>query len=228
MSEDCIQRHAWGIDRAAAVYYRSRAAVSRAKRRPEAPGRSDVSDPATTRDLPPIEIGEIVLKTSRYDEMKAWYRLVLGVEPYLDTERFSFHRLRYAYPYTQQLVIFNIPGLSGVLPESAGLHHMQFKHGSLAELLDRYALLRDAGITPGRTLHHGVAIAGYYRDVDGNEVELSGSCFETNEEYLAHLRSEQYLTRSGAGIDVELGDLLRRYREGATLAELRRYPDEQG
>jgi hypothetical protein len=180
---------------------------------------------ASTRDLPPPEIGEIVLKTTRYAEMKAWYQFVLGVEPYLDTERFCFHRLRYAYPYTQQLVIFNIPGLDGVLPASAGLHHMQFKHGSLPELLERYDRLKAVGIVPQRTLHHGVAIAGYYRDVDGNEVELSAPCFATEAEYLAYFQTEEYAIRGGAGVAVDLGDLLLRHRAGSPLAELIRLPE---
>ena len=35
-----------------------------------------------TRFFKPIRIGEIVLKNSRYPEMRAWYQAVLGVETF--------------------------------------------------------------------------------------------------------------------------------------------------
>jgi catechol 2,3-dioxygenase-like lactoylglutathione lyase family enzyme len=181
----------------------------------------------STRDLPPVAIGEIVLKTSRYAAMLAWYQTVLGVEPYLATDRFSFHRVRSAYPFVQQLVIFNIPGMEGVLPTSAGLHHMQFKHAAMDELLERYDLLRAVGILPQRTLHHGVAIACYYRDVDGNEVELSAPCFATEAEYLAYLQTEEYRQRSGAGVPIDPDALVRRYRAGEPIERLIRLPAER-
>src|SRR5262245_21485446 len=63
--------------------------------------------------LPPIRIGEVVLKTARYDEMNRWWQTVLGIEPYLKNEQFSFRRLSSDYPYTQLILIMNRPELSG-------------------------------------------------------------------------------------------------------------------
>ena len=53
-----------------------------------------------------------------------------------------------------------------------GLDHVQFRHASLGALLDRYEILRDLGIKPHRTMNHGPSTSFYYRDPDGNGVEL--------------------------------------------------------
>ena len=35
-----------------------------------------------TRDLPELQITEVVLQTARWQEMKDWYSAFLGVEPF--------------------------------------------------------------------------------------------------------------------------------------------------
>ena len=81
---------------------------------------------------------------------------------------------------------------------------MQFRHASLGALLDRYEILRDRGIKPHRTMNHGPSTSFYYRDPDGNAVELSAVNFPTEAEYSRFVTSEAFKKNiSGAAIDAD-------------------------
>ena len=172
-----------------------------------------------TRDLPPVRLSEIVLRTARFARMNDWYQTVLGVDPYLLNERFSFRRLHTDYPYTQVLAIFNRPELRDREDKAAGLDHIQLRHASLGAMFDRYERLRAIGIAPDRSMNHGPGTSFYYRDPDGNAVELSGPNFDTEEEYLAYFDSEAY-RKNISGIAVDPDAFVARYRSGVSQAEL--------
>ncbi len=148
---------------------------------------------------------------------------MLGIDPYLDTDRFCFRRLHSDYPYTQLLVIFNRPELQAEPRTGPGLDHMQFRCSSLGELLDRYERLKTAGIVPHRSMNHGPGMSFYYRDPDGNVVELSSVNFKTEDEYLAYVASEKFRSNI-SGVAVDPDDLVARYRDGVTAEELARIP----
>lgn len=166
-----------------------------------------------------MRISEIVLRTARYQELKDWYQAVLGVDPYLDTDRFCFRRLHSDYPFTQLLVIFHRPELAKETRSGAGLDHMQFRCDSLPDLLGRYERLKRLGITPHRTMNHGPGTSLYYRDPDGNVVELSAVNFETEAEYLAYVDSETFRSNiSGVAIDPD--EFVVKLRNGVSPREL--------
>jgi catechol 2,3-dioxygenase-like lactoylglutathione lyase family enzyme len=143
-----------------------------------------------------MQIGEVVLRTARFEAMNRWWQTVLGVSPFLESERFAFRRLPSDYPYTQLLIIFNRPELGDRESSGPGLDHVQFRHASLGALLDRYEILRDLGIKPHRTMNHGPATSFYYRDPDGNGVELSAMNFPTEAEYSTFVTSEAFKSGS--------------------------------
>ncbi len=174
---------------------------------------------SATRDLPPVRLSEIVLRTSRYQEMKDWYQAVLGVDPYLDTDQFCFRRLYVDYPYTQVLAIFHIPEAADRSGPVAGLDHIQLRHGSLGDMFDRYERLADVAIAPYDSMNHGPGTSFYYRDPDGNSVELSGPNFDEEKDYLAYFESESYRNNI-AGIAVDPHKFVERYRSGVPQHEL--------
>jgi catechol-2,3-dioxygenase len=177
---------------------------------------------SATRDLPSVRLSEIVLRTSRYQELKDWYQALLGIDPYLDTEEFCFRRLHVDYPYTQILAIFHVPEASTPPLPVAGLDHIQLRHASLGDLFDRYDCLQAVGITPYSSMNHGPGTSFYYRDPDGNSVELSGPNFDDEQEYLAYFESESYRNNI-AGVPVDPHDFVARYRSGVPQAELVRF-----
>src|ERR1700754_5124293 len=125
---------------------------------------------------PHLRIGEVVLRTGRYDEMRAWYRLVLDLEPYYENlpnppagrnvsgpdqpawatqVRLAFFRLSLDHPYQQVIALFDVPGTGALHPTAAGLHHMQLREQSLQSLATDYQRLKGLGVKPFRTVDHG-------------------------------------------------------------------------
>ena len=171
-----------------------------------------------------LKISETILKTGRLDEMKKWYQTVLGVEPFFEHApvpgarpgdfggqtraadlRMCFFRLSLDYPYTQTIGIFEEPGI-GREPAngSPGLHHMQLMASSLDALCDQYEMLRALGMRPHRSADHGPMTSFYYRDPDGNNVELTAQNFSTLEAMVAFMASDEFKANpSGAEIDHE-------------------------
>src|SRR4029453_3755338 len=169
--------------------------------------------------LPPMRIGEVVLKTAHFDAMNRWWQTVLGISPYLESERFAFRRLPADYPYTQLLIIFNQPELEGRESSGPGLDHGQFRPASLCDLVDRYEALRDLGIKPERTMNHGPSTSFYYRDPDGNRVELSAVNFPTEAEYVSFVVSEAF-KKNIAGAAINADEFVSKYRSGVPQSEL--------
>lgn len=189
-------------------------------------------------DPAPMRISEIVLKTSRYDEMKAWYQQLLGLKPFFEhlpkrpaaasapgqqeraTDiRLCFMRLHLDQPYTQVVAIFDVPGTPTTPGPSAGLHHMQFRNPTMDDMFLRYDKLKALGILPHRTANHGPETAFYYRDPDQNIVEISVNNFETAEEYVAYFVSDSFLSNP-SGIEIDADAFIARYRQGTPLAQL--------
>jgi catechol-2,3-dioxygenase len=171
-----------------------------------------------TRGLKSVRISEIVLRSSNYQEIKDWYQAFLGVDPYLDNDRVCFRRLHDDYPYQQLFVIFNKEVKEQTEPVS-GLDHMQFRHASLLDLVDRYERLRDVGITPFRCVNRGRSYSCYYKDPDGNTAELSAASFDTEQEYLAFMESNP-APSFGTGQLVDPDEFAKRVRSGVPRSEL--------
>ena len=170
-----------------------------------------------TRGLPELRITEVVLQTTRWQEMKDWYSAFLGVEPYFETDSMCFRRVNDAQ--SQLFVLFHFPEL-GERPESAaGLNHVQFKTATLAEALERYDRLRAVGIVPTRSFNHGPGTSFYYRDPDGNTMEISGPNFPTQAEYRAYFQTESF-RKNPRGVAIDPDEFLARLRSGVAQAEL--------
>src|SRR5499427_5478468 len=124
----------------------------------------------------PKKLSHIVLQTNRRREMIDWYCTVLGAEVLYDAERISF----ISYDDEHHRVAFLDPGpLSERKPDAAGLNHVAFTFGGLADLIGNYERLEKLGIRPHRCVNHGVTTSMYYHDPDHNQVELLVDNFAT-------------------------------------------------
>ena len=111
------------------------------------------------------------LKTTRLQEMIDWYSIVVGAEvnfqdavgAWLSNDQANHRIALLAFPdFTDD-------------PEKenhTGLHHSAFEYGGFDELNSSYLRLKDAGIEPDFCLDHGMTFSYYYKDPDGNRVEL--------------------------------------------------------
>jgi catechol-2,3-dioxygenase len=182
-----------------------------------------------------MRFGEVILKTSRYKDMKSWYCKILDAQPMLETERTTepgaggarqlcFIRPVSDFPFFMTLGVFDVPGLRQPDSTVPGLHHFQIRFGSMNDLFDRYEALARIGIAPARSANHGPGTSFYYLDPDGNQVELAASNFATESEVNALMRSDAF-RRNPAGIDVDPVKYVGRYRGGEPLEDLRRIPE---
>ncbi len=192
----------------------------------------------TDGPFPAPQFSEVVLKTSSFARMKDWYENLLQVKAFFvrdDAKQASwtgawgiaFIRLYHQHPYTQVLGLFEVPAVSGKadgLKGEPGLHHMQLRHQGLDHLFSRFEALRAQGIVPERAWNHGPGTSFYYRDPDGNMVELSAVNYADEEAYLAYYRSESY-RRNVSGIEIDPGEYVARYRSGVTQQELVSMPE---
>jgi len=183
---------------------------------------------------PTIRFGEVVLRTSQYGAMKSWYSQVLDTKPMFESERkeapsggmkqMCTIRPYSEFPFTETLVILDFAGLRQNDPTVSGMDHFQMQFESIDGLFDRYEALAVQGIMPMRSANHGPSTSFYYRDPDGNRVELSVKNYATEAETLAFMQSEAF-RRNPAGIDVDPAEYVARYRGGVSLEELRRIPE---
>ncbi len=103
---------------------------------------------------------------------------------------------------------------------------MAFSYRSLGELLGTYLRLKEGGITPWRAINHGPTVSFYYRDPDGNDVELQVDSFPNAEVTNDWMASEAFL-RNPIGIEFDPAEMIRRYESGESEVALMRRPDDQ-
>jgi catechol 2,3-dioxygenase len=122
------------------------------------------------------KLHHVTLKTSRLDEMITWYGLVIGAKVQFRDQTAAWttndeanHRIAFLAP----------PGLSddGGKPKHNGMHHCAFEYASFEDLMASFDRLRQEGIEPAFCLDHGMTISLYYRDPEGNFVELQSDIF---------------------------------------------------
>ena len=99
--------------------------------------------------------------------------------------------------------------------ETPGLHHVAFTFESMQGFLDNYVRLRDRGIRPFFCVNHGPTTSMYYRDPDGNRVELQIDNFATAAEGEAWMKSAAFY---------DPDQLVKRFAAGEPVAELVRRP----
>ena len=75
--------------------------------------------------------------------------------------------------FTETLVILDFAELRQNDQTVSGVDHFQMQFASIDHLFGRCEALAAHGIVPTRSANHGPSISFYYRDPDGNRVELS-------------------------------------------------------
>ena len=171
----------------------------------------------------PRKMSHIVLNTNRLAEMRDWYCKVLSAEVVQETSHICF----ISYDDEHHRVAFIDPGPLAPRPapnghgraSEAGLNHIAFNFATLEELLGNYERLKQLGIQPNWCVNHGPTTSLYYRDPDGNGVELEFDNFSTMEECKAFMRSTAF-AQDPRGKDFDPEELIARLRSGAPMAEL--------
>jgi catechol 2,3-dioxygenase len=121
---------------------------------------------------PDVRIGHVHLRVADLERAIHFYRDVLGFEL---TQRYGDKAAFLAaggYHHHIGLNTWESEGGSPPPPGSTGLYHLAIAYPARAELADALRRVLRAGIRLEGASDHGVSIAIYLRDPDGNGVEL--------------------------------------------------------
>jgi catechol 2,3-dioxygenase len=118
----------------------------------------------------------VTIKTSRLDEMVAWYTLVIGAQVQFKDRHAAWMTNDGA---NHRIAFLAVPGLEDDDDKVRhnGVHHCAFEYDSFADLMSSFDRMRGAGIMPAFCLDHGLTISLYYKDPEGNFVELQSDNF---------------------------------------------------
>jgi catechol-2,3-dioxygenase len=117
------------------------------------------------------KLAHIVLMTNRLQAMRDWYMRVLTAHVVYENPGLCFLTFDDEH---HRLALVSPPGatLAERTPLTTGMHHSAYTFPTLADLLETFGRLATSGIEPLTPIQHGVTTSLYYRDPDGNLVEL--------------------------------------------------------
>lgn len=171
--------------------------------------------------VPPEKFVHVVYRTRRFAEMIAWYETVFEAKVQYQDPALAFltyddehHRFAFA-----NLEVIN-PGAPEHAPRNlVGVDHVAYTYGSLTDLFENYAWLKERGITPYWCVHHGITVSMYYADPDGNQMEFQIDCLATADDANALMHSPRWALNP-IGVEYDPDDWLARLRAGAPAADL--------
>jgi len=162
----------------------------------------------------------VVYRTRRFEQMLEWYKTAFDAKVQFENPALAF------LTYDSEHHRFAFVNLSLLQPEGGGadrtgkigVDHVAYTYGSLSDLFENYAYLKEKGIKPYWTIHHGFTVSMYYADPDGNQMEFQVDSFQTSEEANAFMYGPLY-GANPIGVEYDPDEWLARLRAGAPASE---------
>jgi catechol-2,3-dioxygenase len=175
--------------------------------------------PLDSKPVSPSLFAHFVLRTANREPLKKWYQTVLNARLVFENDYISF----ITYDDEHHRVAFvQIPGLQKAPDDSWGLAHVAYSFADLGQLLSTYRRLKAEGIVPVRTINHGPTVSMYYKDPDGNQVELQVDAF-SKAEAAAYFHTAPFADNP-IGVLFDPARMLADYEAGVPEADLLRRP----
>lgn len=164
------------------------------------------------------KLAHVVLQTARPQELTDWYCALLHGHVVYAGHGLTF--LTYDEEHHRIALLALPPETAAArLGAAPGMHHIAFTFETLDDLLERYEELAATGIRPVTPIQHGVTTSLYYRDPDGNHVEMQIDNFTDPAGATAYMNGPEYDGNAvGPGFDIDL--MVRARRAGTPVAEL--------
>jgi catechol-2,3-dioxygenase len=159
------------------------------------------------------------LKTTRLQEMIDWYCALVGAEVLFQDAVGAWLSNDEA---NHRIALLAFPGFVDDPDKDTrtGLHHSAFEYGSFEDLNASYLRLREAGIEPDLCLDHGMTFSYYYKDPDGNHVELQVDNFGDWAQSSAYMRTSEVFHANPIGAFVDPAKVAEAAAAGAPFAEI--------
>jgi catechol-2,3-dioxygenase len=174
----------------------------------------------TRGPITPVQLAHVVRRTTRFDELVDWYCVVLGAKVVHSNGMLAF--LTYDAEH-HRIAIARLPNLVEQLDNAAGTDHIAFTHADLGDLLNTYVRLKRVGVVPYWCVNHGPTTSMYYKDPDGNRVELQVDNLPTAESVDRWMRSPEFAANP-IGVIFDPEDLVERYARGEPIDQLTARP----
>lgn len=168
----------------------------------------------------PERFVHVVYRTRQFDSMIAWYRAVFDCKVQYQNPVLAF--LTYDDEHHRVAII----NLNAVQPDAGkderrgaiGVDHVAYTYGSVEDLLENYAQLKEKGIVPYWCVHHGVTMSMYYADPDGNQMELQVDAFASGEDANRYMLGPHF-EANPIGVEYDPDDVLEKIRSGTPGTE---------
>ncbi len=178
-------------------------------------------DTQPKRVISPARLAHVVLRTSQFDALVAWYTTTLGAHVAFSNGALAF--LTYDEEH-HRIAVLALPDLQRQPDGVTGMHHMAFTYNSLGDLVATYERLGQLNIRPVTCINHGPTTSMYYADPDGNQVELQVDNFDTVERAGEFFYSPAFASNP-IGVDFDPAELARRFHAGEDEASIKKRPD---
>lgn len=162
------------------------------------------TQPPTGKVLAPKSLAHVVLRTSTFKPMVAFYKAFFGGWASYQNDHLAF--LTYDDEH-HRIAIANVPGTAPKNRTCAGLEHIAFTYDSLDDLLLSYKQRKSIGILPIWCTNHGVTMSIYYQDPDGNQLETQVDVFDSVEGANAFMDSDEF-AENPIGVDFDPEELI--------------------
>jgi catechol-2,3-dioxygenase len=172
----------------------------------------------------PTKFAHVVYSTRRFEEMIDWYQRVFEAKVVYQNPAFAFltyddehHRFAFA-----NLLVLSPHSVEVEARDKAGLNHVAYTYASVGDLFGTYERLKQMGVTPYWSIHHGITLSLYYQDPDGNRMEFQVDACSV-EEANAYMRTEAFAANP-AGVQIDPEALLAQHRSGVPEQQLLTMP----
>ena len=161
----------------------------------------------------------VTIKTSRLDAMIAWYALVVGVQVQFKDQTGCWMTNDGA---NHRIAFLAIPGLEDDNQKNRhnGMHHCAFEYDSFADLMSSFDRLRKAGVQPAFCLDHGLTMSLYYKDPEGNFVELQSDNFSDWKKSGEFMRTSPDFAANPIGTFFDPARVYKKFQSGADFKAL--------
>ncbi len=165
------------------------------------------------------KLHHVTLKTTRLDEMIAWYELVTGAHVNFKDKTAAWTTNDEA---NHRIAFLAVPGLKDDPQKTFhnGMHHCAFEYDSFADLMTSYDRMRKQGVEPAFCLDHGLTISLYYRDPEGNFVELQCDSFSDWKLSTEWMRTSPDFARDPIGTFFDPAKVFEAFTAGADFETL--------